>query len=193
MTAARLGAWLFAHRGFLGVPLFLLALIFARPEPQTWLWGGLLILMGEGLRVWAVAYSGPKTRARTLVADRLTTDGPYRWVRNPIYWGNFFVGEGLVVISRALWPWLPLLFVPLFWAEYTLIVLAEEAFLVRRFGEAYRRYCAAVPRFVPRPGRVWPSQGVHPNWPEALRSERSTFWVIGALLVLFSLRSAIRL
>lgn len=188
----KLGRWLFSRRGVLGIPYFLVALIFAHPRPLQWALGGILILLGEGLRVWAVAYSGPKTRSRKLEAEELATGGPYQYVRNPIYWGNFLVGFGLVVVSGALWPWLQAAFIPLFWAEYTLIVLAEEAFLEARFGDRYRRYRAAVPRFFPRL-RGWEApKTMRPRWREALKAERSTLGVVGGLLLLFALRGAIR-
>jgi len=58
------------------------------------------------------------------------------------------------------------------------IVPAEEEFLLRQFGEEYRRYRIAVPRFIPR-FRPWPGGERKPFHWRAVRGEL----FIGLLLV----------
>ena len=51
------------------------------------------------------------------------------------------------------WAWMPyllLLFWVLFFFQYSMIISLEEEFLAREFGDAYSKYCAAVPRILPR-------------------------------------------
>ena len=82
---------------------------------------------------------------------RVVTDGPYRWVRNPIYIAAFLVvvGEAWLFLS------LPLLLyagalavgVHLFVSGY------EEPTLRRRFGDEYAAYQRRVRRWIPRPSR----------------------------------------
>jgi len=78
----------------------------------------------------------------------LVVQGPYRWVRNPMISGviGVLLGEALTLRSlpHALWA---LLFAAL---NLVYIPLVEEPALERRFGDAYRNYCANVPRVLPR-------------------------------------------
>jgi protein-S-isoprenylcysteine O-methyltransferase Ste14 len=79
---------------------------------------------------------------------RLVVAGLYRYVRNPQY-----IGVVLVVLSEALFfGSLVLLGYAAFFAiGYHLFVrFYEEPTLKRLFGEDYTRYCAAVPRWVPK-------------------------------------------
>ena len=156
------------------MPFFLLALVFARPS--AWLFGkGLaLAFAGELVRWASVAFSGPTTRSRSVEAEGLVTHGPYGIVRNPIYLGNFLVGLGMTLSSAALYPYLALAFVALFWAEYTLIIVAEENYLAARFPEEFVDYCRRVHRIMPLPRRtIWRGG----KWRTGLRSERSTLLV----------------
>jgi len=79
---------------------------------------------------------------------RFVATGPYRFVRNPMYIGGFFVllGVGLAVQSAAITA-LGLVFVLL---AHVLVVLYEEPALSRRFGESYRQYRSSVGRWLPR-------------------------------------------
>ena len=79
---------------------------------------------------------------------RLVVRGPYRYVRNPMISGVLLAlaGEALLLVS---WPhaaWAALFF----GFNATYIPLLEEPGLRRRFGDAYRAYCAHVPRLFPR-------------------------------------------
>jgi protein-S-isoprenylcysteine O-methyltransferase Ste14 len=76
----------------------------------------------------------------------LVTTGIHGWSRNPIYLGMFllYVGIGLVVRS----PWILLLTLPLAITIRYGVVAREEAYLERRFGDAYRAYKARVRRWL---------------------------------------------
>lgn len=150
----------FRHRdhipGVLGV-IALIVLIFFHPdlaEGLVWLqWtlAGLsiaLIVMGEGMRIWSVGYSGTTTRSKKLKAKALATDGPYAVTRNPIYVGNFLLGLGYVLIPRV--GWLVVAYVIAFAIQYSLIVSIEEDFLEMTFGQDYVDYKRRVRRFFPR-------------------------------------------
>ncbi|MEO0248342.1 MAG: isoprenylcysteine carboxylmethyltransferase family protein [candidate division WOR-3 bacterium] len=181
----KIGRWLFRNRGWLGAPFFLVALVFGRYSPILLGIGVGLTAMGELARWASVAFSGATTRSSRIEAPRLVTEGPYAWTRNPIYWGNFLVGLGMTVSSAALFPWLAIAFAVLFWAEYALIILAEEDYLKGEFGQEFTDYCRRTRRFLILPRKTSWRGG---KWRAALRSERSTLLVIMGFYILLGLR-----
>jgi protein-S-isoprenylcysteine O-methyltransferase Ste14 len=76
----------------------------------------------------------------------LVTTGIHGWSRNPIYVGMFllYIGIGLVVRS----PWILLLTLPVAMTIRYGVVAREEAYLERRFADAYRDYRARVRRWL---------------------------------------------
>jgi protein-S-isoprenylcysteine O-methyltransferase Ste14 len=184
-TAARIGAVLFRNRSWLPVP-FLLVALFAPADADAphWIVGGLLIALGEAIRLAGVAAAGTTTRRRSRAVQRLVTYGIFGWVRNPLYVGNFFIWMGFVVISGVLW-FLPIAIL-IFGIEYALIVAYEEGVLESIFGQEYLDYKRTTPRWIPRPPKHPTSGPV--DWNEAWRSETSTFLQYVALLVLFVIK-----
>lgn len=181
--SARIGAELFRRRSWLPVPFVLVALLVpARIEPVNWILGAIAIAIGEAIRLAGVAAAGTVTRRRSRDVQRLVTYGIFAAVRNPLYVGNFFIWMGFVVISGVWW-FLPVA-IALFCVEYTLIVAYEEGVLESIFGDAYLRYKAATPRWVPA---LRGAPGEH-DWREAWRSEISTFMQYVALGVAFLLK-----
>jgi protein-S-isoprenylcysteine O-methyltransferase Ste14 len=186
--SARLGAWLFRNRSWLPVP-FLVVTIVAASQFNVVLrfLGGLLVAAGEGIRLAGVAAAGTVTRRRSRDVQRLVTYGVFRWVRNPLYVGNFLIWSGFVLISGVLW-FLPIA-IAIFAIEYTLIVSYEEGVLESIFGREYLDYKETTSRWIPRrPSQ--PESGPH-DWREAWRSEISTFLQYAALLVVFGLRQKV--
>jgi len=109
--------------------------------------GGLFILIcGQVLRFWAAGYI-PKYRTETIGAPVLVTWGPYRWIRNPLYAGNFIMGVGWAIMVG--WKWV-IVFAVAFFLLYCLIVIpAEEEFLLSKFGNTYKEYKSNVPALLP--------------------------------------------
>ena len=185
-TAARVGAVLFRNRGWLPV-LFLIVPLLAPGHltAQRWIIGGVIIAIGEAIRLAGVAAAGTVTRRRSRNVQRLVTYGIFAWVRNPLYVGNFLVWMGFAVISGVLW-FIPVAAV-IFAVEYTLIVRYEEGVLETIFGEEYLAYKQRTPRWFPRPPRA-KETGEH-HWGEAWRSEVSTLIQYVVLVALFLLKS----
>jgi protein-S-isoprenylcysteine O-methyltransferase Ste14 len=76
--------------------------------------------------------------------DGLVTSGIYQWTRNPQNTMLIVVYGCLAVASGHLRP--TMLCVAMM-AVYALMVLCEEPWLLAAYGEPYRAYCRAVPRF----------------------------------------------
>jgi protein-S-isoprenylcysteine O-methyltransferase Ste14 len=124
--------------GFLIAPIFVL---LARPRPWTLAVGGVIGLLGLGLRAWASGHLRKN--------DALATTGPYAYTRNPLYLGSFLIGIGFTVAAGR-WA-LALLFAALFLGIYVPVMRVESATLEELFGHKYRRYAQAVSLFIPRP------------------------------------------
>jgi protein-S-isoprenylcysteine O-methyltransferase Ste14 len=77
--------------------------------------------------------------------SRLVTAGPFRFTRNPMYIGHVVVLLGAALRTGSCWP---LIIVPLCMQATTrLVILPEEEYLTRRFGEDYEHYRARVQRW----------------------------------------------
>jgi protein-S-isoprenylcysteine O-methyltransferase Ste14 len=178
---------LFSFRSYTPVPFLLVMIIFAQPTAMTMTAGFMMVLLGESMRLWGVAYAGSLTRVTGSVgAPEIIMAGPFGHVRNPLYVGNILTYVGIGVMSNALFPWLVLVAAAWFVFQYDQIVSLEEEFLGKEFGDSYHDFTNNVPRFFPRL-----SPYVHlaqlkqlPNWNEALRSERRTFQALGLVMAI---------
>jgi protein-S-isoprenylcysteine O-methyltransferase Ste14 len=79
-------------------------------------------------------------------SSALVTTGPYRFSRNPMYVGLTLLYAGVAIWVNAVWP---LLFLPgiLIVLHYG-VVVREEAYLERTFGDEYRQYAQRVRRWL---------------------------------------------
>jgi protein-S-isoprenylcysteine O-methyltransferase Ste14 len=107
-----------------------------------------VFVLALALALWAIDIM---TRAGTNVpTNRPTTamveSGPYRFTRNPIYMGMFVGQIGLGIAFDNLWLLLTLVLFALV-IRYG-VVAREEAYLDRKFGDAYRRYRQRVRRWL---------------------------------------------
>jgi protein-S-isoprenylcysteine O-methyltransferase Ste14 len=147
-------AWVFARRGtLLAVPAVGLA-GFGKPSAFSIAVGLPVVFAGEAIRVWAVGYSGVTTRSNAVEAPALVTAGPYAYVRNPLYVGNFVTAVGFVLaFTGKNGPAARLAIaagsLAVMIGVYAVIVPHEEAYLRATFGAAYDAYAARVPRVFP--------------------------------------------
>lgn len=138
----------FKVRGLLmAPPVLFMSLVTMGEYERDWVVlpvGFAIFLMGVALRVWAQMH----LHYRLSVHKTLTTTGPYALVRNPIYIANTTMLLGLTVSSELLW-FLP---VTLAWCVvvYHFVVRYEEAHLTVKYGDGYRIFMAATPRWLPR-------------------------------------------
>lgn len=175
-AAVALGQRLFQARSYVPLPLLALTLWASRGAGALLLPGLLLLGLGEGLRLWGVAWIGPRSRTRGDDVGGLVAGGPYRWSRNPLYVGNLMMLGGVAALSGR--PWcVPAVVLPML-LHYHLIVRWEESNLGRQLGASYLEYCGRVRRWVGSPAPPVPTD---PDWERALRSERGT--LVGAFVV----------
>jgi len=79
-------------------------------------------------------------------ATALVVTGPYHVTRNPIYIGFVLVYFGFAVMLTSMW--VLLLLIPVLVILQRGVVVREEDYLERQFGEAYIKYKARVPRWL---------------------------------------------
>jgi protein-S-isoprenylcysteine O-methyltransferase Ste14 len=116
--------------------------------PVHGLIGTFLITIGLGLAIAGIRnLSRADTPVQTYRSVRvLVTSGIHGRTRNPIYLGMFLTYSGIGLSIRG--PWLLLLLLPLAIAIRYGVVTREEAYLERRFGDAYRSYKSRVRRWL---------------------------------------------
>lgn len=78
-------------------------------------------------------------------ATQLATAGVYRYVRNPMYVGLMLMVGGFGIAFAS--DWALVLLVPMALVVRNGVVLREERYLERKFGEEYLSYKASVPRW----------------------------------------------
>ena len=192
MISSKIGNLFFKIRSFTPIPFIIALLYFAEPGWYTIVIGALFIATGEFLRIWAVGYAGASTRARTLGAARdLVTTGPYSYVRNPLYLGNFLLSLGVCLLANVYW--LVAVLVVGYFCQYLPIIALEEAYLLESCGSVYQTYRAQVPRFVPQ-FFPYPEPSDHDfSFARAIKSEKRTLTAIVCVVGLIFARQAINL
>lgn len=144
----------------------------------------LLVAASAMMRTWATAYlqrdvvQDSKFRTEALVAD-----GPYRHVRNPLYFANVLMTLSMALLaSRTGWL---VIVVGMIVFQYRLIG-REELELSRSLGERYQAYCKAVPRLWPAIRPRVPAGELKPRWKQAWLAEAFFFWGFTAAIASFA-------
>ncbi len=100
------------------------------------IFGGFILLSAA----WKVLYDAQRTRT-------LATTGPYAYVRHPQYDGFILIMLGFLFQ----WPTIPtLVMFPILVYMYVTLARREEREVLTEFGDAYRRYMASTPAFLPK-------------------------------------------
>lgn len=188
-----LQALVFKNRGaILAIPAAMLA-AFGKPSAFGVTLGLPLAIGGELLRCWAVGYSGVTTRGDRVIAPRLISAGPYAYVRNPLYDGNFLTALGFAIAftgNNSFAQRLALVGASLatMAAVYAIIIPHEEEFLYAQFGEEFERYCERVPPIVPLSE---PAPNGAGEWDASVirEAESTTFASFGVMLALLALKA----
>jgi protein-S-isoprenylcysteine O-methyltransferase Ste14 len=102
---------------------------------------GLIVL--PALLAFRRARTSPKPWKPTTA---LVTTGPYRFTRNPMYLGFTLLYLSTTVWVNTMWPvlFLPLVLLLMHYG----VIIREEAYLERVFGEAYQTYRRRVRRWL---------------------------------------------
>lgn len=144
--------------------------------------GALAALAGAVMRVWGAAYLGYDiVHHLEMQAAGVMTAGPYRYVRNPLYLGGWFMMAAISLLMPPTGALFTLVLVTIF---YLRLILGEEAFLAAQLGEPYREYLRTVPRLFPRLRSHLPRAAARPNWGIALLTETNAIGIFVTLAFL---------
>jgi protein-S-isoprenylcysteine O-methyltransferase Ste14 len=144
----------------------------------------LLLVLAALIRTWASSYlqAGVVYAAEVKTAS-LVADGPYRQVRNPLYFANVLMVIALGAMMSRVGFFVALAAMLVFCYR---LILREEAELQANQGASYQAYRKAVPRLLPY---LWPriaSAGRQANWGEGFKAE-SWYWGFAAALIAFAI------
>ena len=181
-----IGHFLFRFRNLLFPLLFLPLAAILEPafmEGDNWIddsldaLGVIVLALGLALRslVVGLAYIKRGGKDKKVYADALVTDGIFAHSRNPLYLGNILILCGLAMIHSS--PWFYLVGLPFLVFAYLCIVVAEETFLSRKFGESYADYVRRTNRFFPSTaGLADTIRGMRFDWKRVIRKEYGTLF-----------------
>ena len=135
--------------------------------------------LGAWLRVWGSAYVGAGVvNSPAMHGQALLADGPYRRSRNPLYLGTLLHTVGIAVLMP---PAGAVFTIAAIWILQVRLAMAEEPFLEKQFGQAYRAYEQRVPRFLPSPKPLVEAAGQRPRWLQAFLGES---YFVGVVITL---------
>lgn len=144
LVAAHTLATVFTHLGLAaGVGLHDAAVLFPGQE-----WVGLAgVVVASGLAWWTLwVFRSWRLRAELTAQHELCTDGPFAWLRHPIY-------ASLTLLNLASFVWMPNFWTALATLSNLLVGelrgRAEERLLVAAFGARYTAYMARTARWIP--------------------------------------------
>jgi protein-S-isoprenylcysteine O-methyltransferase Ste14 len=137
-AAAALANWMEATRGIDANLVARLVFVFAT----------CLLVAAAFFRTWASSYlQANVVYAAEVKTASLVADGPYRHVRNPLYFANVLLALGMGVMMSRTGSFVALTAMLVFCYR---LIFREESELHATQGEQYDRYRNAVPR-------LWPS------------------------------------
>jgi len=169
-------------------PFGLFVLFFCTLNEESISAGLFYIISGMLIRLWSNGYA--------IKNDKLSTCGPYAFVRNPLYLGTFLIAIGFVMVLKSTPVWLEWvggsLFILALGLMYYRTIKSEQGMLLARFGDTYREYCQKVPAMIP--SLIPYSKGE--KWPFSLqrlinsKEHKPVFWIF-ILLAAFHIKTRV--
>jgi protein-S-isoprenylcysteine O-methyltransferase Ste14 len=146
--------------------------------------GSVLLVLAACIRTWGTSYLQAEVmRDARVHTERLLADGPYRYVRNPLYLGNILLAVGVGLMASRVGFLILSIGLTVFVMR---LIFREESELQGDQGDSYRRYCAAVPRLLPSLTARVPPAGNAPRWGQAFRAEMM-YWLLALAMAVYVL------
>ena len=126
-------------RQWFAVLFVLLVALMGHAEQVLLVTGAVIAGIGEAIRMWA---SGHVKKNRVLA-----TDGPYAYVRHPLYVGNILILLGFSIASNLWWSYVLMVF--LLWFYYPPAISYEDNKLRSIFGEQWENWSKDIHALIP--------------------------------------------
>jgi len=128
------------RRGNLRTLLIIPAILFMSYNPKLFNIG--IIIFFSGLLLHFISKGFLYRNAE------LAVRGPYSFVRHPFYVANLILDTGIIFMSG--YPVFILIYLFLYYKSYHKTILEEESNLINIYGNLYRDYMKAVPKYFPK-------------------------------------------
>ena len=129
-----------------------------------------LVVLGVAIRLWSSGH--------IMKNSVLATNGPYTFVRHPLYTGNILLLLGFAIAGSQLWAYVVLaIFLYVF---YPTAISYEDHKLEELFGDEWRAWSQQTPALVPRKIRSGSSKS---QWSFQTSMSRNAEPVIAAILL----------
>jgi len=126
------------------IPIFLgafILVVFAKPYLIGIVIGSILIIVGEGIRIWAAGHLQKN--------EILTVSGPYAFVKNPLYIGTILITTGFCIFANNIYLLAAVTFA--FCFHYIPYKRRVEGDRLRKiFGSRFEDYDQKVPDYIPQ-------------------------------------------
>ncbi len=110
----------------------------------------ILSVIGFFIRFYTIGTTPKGTSGRNTkeqVANTLNSSGMYSMLRHPLYLGNYLIWFGIALSTFSIF--FILIMSLLFWLYYERIMIAEERFLEKKFGDDFIKWSNTLPAFIP--------------------------------------------
>lgn len=171
------------------IPVFfiLIFVIFGKPSAFSATFGLLMVIVGEFIRIQTIAYlAGLETpnaeNTENSEGQLFFENGPFKFVRAPLYIGNILIASGLGVFCGLFW--LSLFVTIAVSIQYFLLNTLDEKELVEKYGDKYKDYIKKTPAFIPYKAPTKSDIFSPLNYGEAVEKEARTLTSLGVVLFL---------
>ena len=165
------------YRQFIGISFVILISVVGEPKKLLFFTGLAFVFLGIAVRLWSSGHI-KKNKA-------LATDGPYTFVRHPIYVGNITLGFGFALAS-SLWWSLPLLILILL-IFYPQAIHQEDENLHRIFKKDWEQWHKRTRALIPSLSHYRDAQGGKWSLMQSLRQNGEPIIALFLLFWLFFL------
>ncbi len=177
-------------------PFGLLFLLFGSVNDQSLRTGIGYVIAGLLIRLWSNGYA--------IKNDKLTTSGPYSFVRNPLYLGTFLIAIGfmfilnldmnLIHLDNNFGNLVKIIFLITLGFIYSKTIKDEQGMLLKKFGKTFQDYCAKVPSLFPSLIPYTEGEQWHFDLQRLIFSKeyKTIFWIT-ILIITFHLKTRILL
>jgi protein-S-isoprenylcysteine O-methyltransferase Ste14 len=184
----KIPALIFKYRRFFSVKaltigIFLKHYLKGTTSIQLILAGIIIVGAGMAFRMHSAGYLFGRHIETEIGASFLCSSGPFAYIRNPLYLGNFIIGIG-VAVSLNEWYGYALFFVQ-YALVYSFLIPYEERYLLEKFGDVYADYSIHVRRFFPRLSSYKGPNKVIPKYKQGILSEKYHMLILVLAFLIF--------